>query len=395
MNSFFDTPPERRGSGSYKWDSPGGSDDIIPLWVADMDFRTAPAVIEALRARTEHGIFGYTHVPEEYYNAITRWYGMRYDVTLPADVHPIYTQGVVPAISAAIKALTRPGDGVAVMTPVYNCFFSSIRNNGCMTVDVPLRRIDSADSFTYGIDFGNLEKTLSDDRTPVLLFCNPHNPACRAWTRDELQQVYDICRATGTIMLSDEIHGDITMPGYRFTPVASLDGDPLGHTVTFSSPSKAFNIAGLQIANIITSSPRLRYLIDRAINDNEVCDVNPFGVTALIAAYNHGGEWLDSLTDYIHANYLYLTETLNRRLPSIKAARLEATYLAWLDVSFTGMPDHDLEEYLREHHRVWLNAGSMYGQEGYLRVNLATSRARLAEGLDRFINGINSIITLG
>lgn len=388
---MFDMTPDRRGSGSYKWDSADGN-DIIPLWVADMDFKVAPAIIEALRARVEHGVFGYTYVSDGYYRAIESWYRDRYGVTLGQGVRPIYTQGVVPAISAAIKALTRPGDNVAIMTPVYNCFFSSIRNNGCMMADVPLKRVElSTHSFTYEIDFAALETTLADDRTPVLLFCNPHNPACRAWTRDELQRVYDICLATGTILLSDEIHGDLAMPGYRFNPVSSLDGDPLAHTVTFSSPSKAFNIAGLQIANIITSSPRLRYLIDRAINDNEVCDVNPFGVNALIAAYNHGAEWLDSLIEYIHANYRFLTDTLNRHLPMVKTARLEATYLAWLDISYTGMPDDQLEEYLKEHHRVWLNAGSMYGRQGYLRVNLATSRDRLAEGLDRFISGMNHL----
>lgn len=390
---MFDITPDRRGSGSYKWDTAPGN-DIIPLWVADMDFKVAPAILEALQARVEHGVFGYTYVPDEYYRAVESWYRDRYGVTLGPDVRPIYTQGVVPAISATIKALTRPGDGVAVMTPVYNCFFSSIRNNGCMMADIQLIRIDSSDSFTYRIDFDSLEKALADERIPVLLFCNPHNPACRAWTREELQRVYDICRATGTTLLSDEIHGDLVMPGYTFTPVSSLDGDPLAHTVTFSSPSKAFNIAGLQIANIITSSPRLRYLIDRAINDNEVCDVNPFGVTALIAAYSHGASWLDSLRSYIHDNYLYLIETLHTHLPQVKVARLEATYLAWLDISFTGMSDEKLEEYLKERHRVWLNAGSMYGTQGYLRVNLATSRDHLAEGLDRMIKGINQLLMI-
>lgn len=387
MDELFDFTPERRGSGSYKWDSARGG-DVIPLWVADMDFKAAPVVMDALRARVEHGVFGYTYVPDEYYRAVERWYRERYGVELGCDVRPIYTQGVVPAISAAIKALTRPGDGVAVMTPVYNCFFSSIRNNGCVMVDVPLRRVDETATFTYEIDFEGLERALSDERTPVLLMCNPHNPACRAWRREELQRVYDLCRRTGTTLLSDEIHGDLTMPGFTFTPVASLDGDPLCHTVTFSSPSKAFNIAGLQIANILTASPRLRYLIDRAVNDNEVCDVNPFGVAALIAAYTHGAAWLDRLIGYISGNYEYLADTIRRRIPGVKVARLEATYLAWLDVSSIAMPDDELEEYLVEHNHVWVNAGSMYGSRGYLRVNLATSRQRLAEGLDRLVDGL-------
>lgn len=389
MNPLFDSIPRRRGSGSYKWDSAAG-DDIIPLWVADMDFSVAESIRRALMERVGHGVYGYTRVPDSYYEAIYRWYEKRYGVTL-RDVTPVYTTGVVPAISAAIKAFTRPGDGVAVMTPVYNCFFSSIRNNGCRLVDVPLTRVDNASTFTYEINFEALATALADRRTPVLLMCNPHNPACRAWTRSELQRVYDLCRDTDTLLLSDEIHGDLTMPGYRFTPVAALDGDPLSHTVTFSSPSKAFNTAGLQIANIITSSPRLRYAIDRAINDNEACDVNPFGVVALMAAYNEGEQWLDSLRDYIQANYTYLCETLGHELPVVKIAHLEATYLAWIDVSTFGMSDEVLEQYLIDHFKVWVNAGSMYGSAGYLRINLATSRQLLSTGLNRLIQGLKSI----
>ncbi len=387
-DKLFDTTPSRLGSGSYKWDS-AADRDVIPLWVADMDFKVAEPIMEALRKRVEHGVFGYTLVPDEYYKAINHWYNTRYSVILPPSLRPVYTQGVVPAISAAIKALTRPGDAVAVLTPVYNCFFSSIRNNGCMLAGVELKRIDSDDKFSYEIDFEKLEFTLSDPRTPVLLFCNPHNPACRTWRRDELQRVYNLCRKTDTILLSDEIHGDLTMPGYRFTPIASLDGDPLKHTVTFSSPSKAFNIAGLQIANILTDSPRLRYLIDRAINDNEVCDVNPFGVAALIAAYNNGSEWLDLLRDYINNNYIYLCDVLKQCLPMAHIAKLEATYLAWIDVSFISLPDEKIEEYLVHHNKVWVNAGSMYGsRQGYIRINLATSRQRLEEGLKRVVDGL-------
>lgn len=393
MDDRFDTIVDRRGSGSYKWDSGSHEGDVISLWVADMDFRVAAPVEEALRRRVEHGVFGYTQVPDSYYDAVIGWYSRRYGARVQRD-DIIYTQGVVPAISAAIKALTRPGDGVAVMTPVYNCFFSSIRNNGCVRVDVPLLQVPlGSDSFTYEIDFDALEHALSDERTPVLLFCNPHNPACRAWRRDELQRVYDLCRETGTILLSDEIHGDLTMPGYTFTPAMTLEQDAARNVVTFSSSSKAFNTAGLQIANIITASPRLRYLINRAINDNEVCDVNPFGVVGLIAAYNHGAEWLDSLVRYIKGNYELLVERFRDRLPQLPVARLEATYLAWIKVSVKGMNDEELEEYLTENYGVWINAGSMYGQEGFIRVNLATSRSNLEKGLDRLIDGLTHLLS--
>ncbi len=386
----FDSIPVRRGSGSYKWDS--DSADIIPLWVADMDFPTAPAVREALAKRVAHGVFGYTHVPDEYYEALIDWMKRRHNLKIKrSDV--IYTSGVVPAISATIKALSRPGDGVIVMTPVYNCFFSSIRNNGCREVDVPLKRRNLNDgSFTYDIDFEMLEHVAADPRTPLMLLCSPHNPAGRVWTPDELQRVYDICNANNVTIVSDEIHCELTMPGHRFTPLASLGDDVYRNTVTCGSPSKAFNTAGLQIANIITGDPQLRYAIDRAINDNEVCDVNPFGVTALIAAYNHGEEWLDKLRHYLYDNYLMLRDFFASRLPQFKVCRLEATYLAWIDITALGMDSMQLEEWLIEHARVWINAGSMYGTDGFIRINMATSRALLAEGLERFASGINEFV---
>lgn len=336
MKIDFNTLTPRRGSGSYKWDSDSWA-EIIPLWVADMDFTVAPPIIDAPMRRVRHGIFGYTLVTDDYYRALIDWYRSRYGVDIDRkDV--IYTSGVVPAISASIKALTHPGDGVIVMTPVYNCFFSSIRNNGCREIDVPLKRVELTErEFTYRIDFDMLGQALSDPRNKVLLFCNPHNPAGRAWTRDELRNVARLCRQTSTVLLSDEIHGDLAMPGFCFTPVSSLGREIYDTTVTFSSPSKAFNTAGLQIANIITGSPELRYAIDRAINDNEVCDVNPFGVVALIAAYTEGGEWLSEAIDYIAANAHYATGRLLDKVPGITVSRLEATYLLWVDISALGI----------------------------------------------------------
>ena len=386
----FDLLTPRGGSGSYKWDS-DGRPDIIPLWVADMDFTAAPPIIEALRRRVDHGIFGYTAVPDAYYEAVTGWYATRYGVSISrSDI--IYTTGVVPAISATIKALTHPGDGVVIMTPVYNCFFSSIRNNGCHQVDVPLRRVNSADrTFTYKIDFEGLRTALEDPRNRVLLLCNPHNPAGRAWTPDELQRIHRLCSQTGTTLVSDEIHGDLAMPGHRFTPLSSLGADALASTVTLSSPSKAFNTAGLQIANVITSSPQLRYAIDRAINDNEICDVNPFGVAALIAAYTRGSEWLAEAIAYIHANAEEPARELLVRLPFAAVARLEASYLLWVDVSALGINSSRLEEILRDDYHVWVNSGDMYGTDGYLRINLATSRTLLREGVGRLIRGLDDL----
>lgn len=376
---YFDISPDRRGSGSYKWDS-DPDPDVIPLWVADMDFKTAPCVIEALRRRVEHGVFGYTLVGDEYYEALTGWFSRRHGYEIdPSRV--IYTSGVVPALSAIIKGLAKPGEGVIVQTPVYNCFFSSIRNNGCRIVENPLRRIDiSATLFTYEIDFDDLERKAADPANTLLLLCNPHNPAGRLWHRDELERVADICRRHGVRVVSDEIHCELTMPDTGYTPYGTIDDSG----IICLSPSKAFNTAGLQIANIVCPDDSVRRAVDRAININEVCDVNPFGVEGLKAAYTPEGEaWLDALRRYLQDNYLMTRDMLANALPSCPMTCLEATYLPWVDVSSLGIPAEELEERLKTEAKVWVNCGEMYGAGGFIRINIACPRSRLREGLDR------------
>lgn len=388
MREWFENLPDRRGSGSYKWDSTD-LEDVIPLWVADMDFRTAPVIVDALRRRVDHGVFGYVKVPDRYYEVLEEWMSRRHGLRFNRE-EVIYTSGVVPAISATIKALSdAEHDGVVVQTPVYNCFFSSIRNNRCRIVESPLLRKDVGEGkFTYEIDFEDLEYKLSDPRNSLLLLCNPHNPAGRCWSREELARMGEICKKHNVTVISDEIHCELVMPGYTFTPFAVASDAPC---VTLNSPSKAFNTAGLQIANIITPDAERRARIDRAINDNEVCDVNPFGVAGLIAAYTGGEPWLAELIDYLHDNYEYLCRTLREQLPWCKVTELEATYLPWVDVRSLGMESEKIEEYLVENHRVWINAGEMYGKDGYIRINIATSRAMLAEGLKRMIAGLNEL----
>lgn len=381
----FDTPVDRHATGSYKWDS-SGDREVIPLWVADMDFRTAPAIIEALRKRVDHGVFGYVKVPDEYYEALTGWNMRRHGWSIDPEM-VIYTSGVVPAISAIIKALTRPGDGVIVNTPAYNCFFSSIRNNSCTIVENPLRRIDCGDSFTYVIDFESLETACADPANKLLILCNPHNPTGRIWTREELERIATICHRHGVTVVSDEIHCELTLPGREYVPYATIDPD----AVVCCSPSKAFNIAGLQIANIVAPSQPVRAVIDRAINDNEVCDVNPFGVVALISAYTAGEPWLDALRDYIAENYRALLDFFTAELPQLKVCRLEATYLAWVDISPLGIESTRLEAYALETEKVWVNAGAMYGTEGYIRINMACPRSRLLEGLRRLCRAVDNI----
>lgn len=381
MSTFdFDTVINRRGTNSYKWDIVK-EEDVIPLWVADMDFKAAPAIFEALKKRVEHGVFGYTLVPDSYYEAIINWFARRHNWQIDRS-WIIYTTGVVPAVSCAIKALTLPGEKVLIQTPDYNCFFSSIKNNGCEVAENELvRRGDS-----YEVDFEDFERQCADEKTTVFLLCNPHNPAGRVWTKEELERMNDICLTHGVRVISDEIHCELVMPGHRFTPFAAISDACRDNSVMLNSPTKAFNIAGLQIANIICADPAMRRRIDRAVNINEVCDVNPFGVVALQAAYNESEEWLNSLNHYIWGNYLALKEFIAKELPRLEVTRLEGTYLAWVDIKATGLTSDEAYGKLMKEGRVYVNSGTMYGRragEGYLRINLACPRATLLEGLKR------------
>ena len=387
MTEFdFDAPVERRGSYSYKWDTTAVG--VLPMWVADMDFTTAPVIIEALRRRVDHGVFGYTAVPDEYYNAVDNWFSRRHGYHVARE-SVIYVPSVVPAVSAIIKALVKPGEGVIVQTPVYNCFFSSIRNNGCTTVENRLRRIDRPDgSFTYEIDFDDLETKASDPANRLLLLCNPHNPAGRVWSRDNLARIADICRRNGVVIVSDEIHCELTMPGFDFVSMATVTDD----AIICSSPSKAFNTAGLQIANIIANAPAKRALIDKAVNINEVCDVNPFGVAGLIAAYNGGEPWLNALVAYLHDNYLLTRDFFARELPELPLARLEATYLVWIDIRACHCDGDTIEKLLADHDGILVNSGAIYGDRNYIRLNIATRRAMLSEGLHRLAHGLRALI---
>ncbi len=380
MKYDFDKLISRRGTDSYKWDS-AKNEEVLPMWVADMDFHTAPAIVDTLRRRVEHGIFGYTCVPDSYYEAVTDWFARRHNWTIDRE-WIIYTSGVVPAVSAIIKALTTPGDKVLVQTPVYNCFFSSIRNNGCEIVSSPLLKTDD----TYRIDFDDLEQKAADEKAKVMLLCNPHNPAGRVWTREELMRVGDICLRHGVTVVSDEIHGELVFPGYIYTPFASLSDEFLQHSVTCISPSKAFNIAGLQIANMVCADEEMRRKIDKAININEVCDVNPFGVIATIAAYNEGEEWFKQLLEYLYENYIRMRDFCREYLPDFPITRLEGTYLVWMDCRKLKRTSEELEKVLIEKAALHLNAGSMYGVEGegFMRWNIACPRARLLDGLERF-----------
>ena len=415
------------------WGGAGGG--LIPLWVADMDFEAAPAIRAALQKRVEHGVFGYAIVQDSYYDAVINWYERRHQWHIEREWIQ-YTTGVVPAISAVIKALTMPGERVLIMTPVYNCFFSSIRNNGCEVLESKLVPVEArrptpsplpvkegsnysqggnpqaemhstplphregqggGSSFTYSVDWDDFERKCADEKCTVFLLCNPHNPAGRVWTREELQRMNDICQRHHVRIISDEIHCELVMPGHEFVPFGRVStplplregqgggsaGAGGGLPIICCSPSKSFNTAGLQMANIICADAETRRRIDRAININEICDVNPFAPLAVEAAYNESEDWIDELNQYLWGNYQALLAFFAEQLPQLKVFKLEGTYLVWVDITALRVSADEIEEKLLREARVWVNSGTMYGADGYIRINIATQRAQLMEGLKR------------
>lgn len=383
MNYNFDHIVERRGSSCCKWDSPCAK-DLLPMWIADMDFEVAPFIKEALRRRVEHGVFGYECIPEKYYQTIIDWFLRRHDWRIDRN-SMIVTIGVVPAISAILQALTQPGDQVVVLTPIYNCFFSSIRNSKCEAVEVPLRY----DPRGYEIDWTALEEALSSDKARILLWCSPHNPACRVWSRPEIQRMIKLCQRHGVRIVSDEIHCEFVHGLNLHFPTATFNDD----VITCVAPSKAFNIAGLQNAIIVCNDAATRERIDRAININETCDVNPFGVEAVIAAYKYGDEWIDQLNEYILENFDHVNEAISEALPAVHITPLQGTYLAWLDCRAYGLTSEQLVEHIAKHGGVLLNAGTMYGKagEGFVRMNLATQRPRVEQGTQGIIKALSML----
>jgi len=376
MKYDFDIAPERRNTGCVKWDE-APSPEVIPLWVADMDFAVAPAIQEAIRKRAEHPVFGYTYVQDDYYNAIISWFKRRHNWSISRE-HIIYTTGVIPAMSCAIKALTMPGEKVVILSPDYNCFFSSIKNNGCEVSESCLARKDNK----FSIDWSDFEARCAEEKCTVFLLCNPHNPTGRVWSREELQKMSDICHRHHVRIVSDEIHCELIMPGQTFCPMGTVDES----AIILNSPSKSFNIAGLQVANIICTDGDTRRRIDRAININEVCDLNPFGPVALIAAYNESEDWIDELNQYLFQNYSFLHHFIEENLPQWELMPLEGTYLAWVDVSKCCNNVEALCEKLLKDAKVWLNPGTMYGEQsgkGYIRINLACPNSLLKEALTR------------
>ena len=378
MTHNFDKLIERRGTGCVKWDEIPDK-DIIPMWIADMDFPVAPAIQEAIKRRASHPVFGYTYVQDDYYNAVISWFKRRHQWPIQRE-WMLYTTGVVPAMSVAIKALTLPGERVLILSPDYNCFFSSIHNNGCEVLESVLQFND--DSNKFEIDWQNFEQHCADEKCTVFLLCNPHNPTGRVWSREELQHMAELCKKHHVRIVSDEIHCELTMPGHTFVPMGVVNPD----AIILNSPSKSFNIAGLTMANIICQDAETRRRLDRAINIHEVCDVNPFAPEATKAAYNESEDWIDELNLYIWDNYRVLKDFCSQHLPLWHVMPLEGTYLVWVDVSRCCDDVTTYCDDLLQNAKVWLNPGIMYGKEsgkGFIRINLACPRSLLMEALER------------
>ena len=389
MRYDFDTVLDRRGTHSLKWDRcqvDFGLDDVIPMWVADMDFAAPPAVVQAIGRRAAHGAYGYVSVPESFWESAIGWLERRHEWTVERRwLHR--APGVVPALSLSVNAFTEPGDAVVVQTPVYYPFFHAIENNGRRLVRNPL----IADGDTYRMDLADLERKI-DSRTRLLILCSPHNPVGRVWTRPELEALGEICIRRNLVVLSDEIHMDLTLPGHTHVPLATMSPALADRTVTCVAPSKTFNLAGLSMSLIVASNPELLARYERQFDASGLEIASLFGTVALEVAYRSGDEWLDQLREYIAENVDFAERFIRERIPLLRFIRPEGTYLALVDCRRLGMPQKALDDFLLRTARVYFDSGSWFGEEaaGFERINLGCPRATLTEALERMERAINS-----
>lgn len=381
----FDRLTDRRGTYSYKWNVNKGE---LPMWVADMDFETSPAVRDAIVKRAEHGIFGYSDAPSELFSAVSAYWERRHGFKIPTE-WMIYSTGIVPAISSVVRRLTHPGESVLIQAPVYNIFYNSILNNG--------RKVLSSDLIynngSYSIDYSDLEEKLSRPTTTLFILCNPHNPVGKVWTREELQRIGALCKKHGVTVLSDEIHCDFVKPDMAYTPFASVSEECQEISVSCISASKTFNIAGLSAAFAVVGNPNLRYQVFRGINNDEVGEPAAFSVPACLAAFTDSDEWVDALVEYVFENKRIASEYINAHIDGLSAPVSDATYLLWIDISKVSCDSVDFCRKLREKTGLILSDGEEYGEPGkcFVRMNLATQRVRVLDGLERLKNGVEDI----
>lgn len=384
MKYDFDKITDRRGTDSEKWDVAEGE---LPMWVADMDFTTAPEILDALKKRLDHGIFGYSGIPDRWRQAYADWWQNRHGLTMDRDAL-IFCTGVIPAISSAVRKLTTPDENVIIQTPVYNIFFNCIRNNGCRVLENPLRY----ENGIYTMDTEGLEKAMADPQTSLMLLCNPHNPVGKIWGRETLAEIGRLAKKYHVTVISDEIHCDITKPGTGYVPFASVSDECCEVSITCIAPTKAFNLAGLQTAAVYVPDRTLRHKMWRALNTDEVAEPNALAVTAAAAAFTEGGAWLDELREYVFANRRLAEEALKKEFPEVKVTDGEATYLLWIDVSAIPGDSKEIADYLRKETGLYLSNGLQYGKAGehHLRMNVACPRSVCEDGINRLIRGLKS-----
>ncbi len=382
----FDQIVNRRGTNSLKWNV---KEQELPMWVADMDFETAPEIREALSKRIAHGVFGYTDIPAEWNDAYCTWWKTRHHLEMNPD-HLIFCTGVVPAMSSIVRKLTTPAEKVLIQTPVYNIFFNSILNNGRQVLESSLAYKDGK----FSIDFEQLERDLSDPQTSLMILCNPHNPVGKIWDKETLATIGELCHRYHVTVLSDEIHCDLTDPGCEYVPFASASELCRQISITCIAPTKAFNIAGLQTSAVYVYDDNLRHKVWRGLNTDEVAEPNAFAVDAAIAAFTEGGAWLDELREYLSQNKELVRTTLAEKLPMLSVIPSDATYLLWIDCSQITEDTQILADYIRTETGLYLSRGSQYGGNGdkFLRWNAACPRIVLEDGLKRFLTGVRSFM---
>lgn len=382
MKYDFDIEADRRGSNSLKWDV---AENELPMWVADMDFRTAPQITAALEKRAAHGVFGYSIVPDEWYKAYADWWKNRHGLDIEKQ-RLIFCTGVVPAISSLVRKLTTPAEKVLIQTPVYNIFYNSILNNGRNVLESPLVYENGG----YSIDWDDLEDKLADPQTTLMILCNPHNPVGKIWEAETLAKIGRLCRENYVMVISDEIHCDLTDPNRNYVPFASVSDTCCEISITCIAPTKAFNIAGLQTAAVYAPNPRLYNKAVRSLNTDEVAEPNVFAVEAAVAAFSEGGEWLDELREYIFANKQYTAKFLAEKLHELFLVRSEATYLLWIDCSKVSPNASELASFIRKKTGLYVSSGEQYGECGkaFIRLNIACPRSTLTDGLDRLYEGV-------
>ena len=389
MSNDFDNYIERKGTDCLKWDCCAqrfGQEDILPMWVADMDFPSPPPVVKAVTERASHGIYGYTVPSEKLPGLIGNWMKKRHAWEIdPRSI--VHSPGVVTSVNTAVLAFTEPGDKVLMQTPIYYPFYSSIADNGRELVRNPLRR--SGDR--YDIGFDDLEKKLASG-VRLMIFCSPHNPIGRVWCRGDIEKVTELCRKYGVILISDEIHSDLIFKGYKHVPASSVKGAESGRIITLMAPSKTFNVAGLAESFALIPDPGLRHSFTATMKKNGSEPLNVFGLAAAEAAYEYGEEWLEDLLIYLEENLNFMENYFREKIPSLRMIRPEATYLAWLDCTSLNIKGN-IKDFFSGTARVGLNDGETFGEEGrgFVRLNFACPRTTLEEGLSRIKKAVDSL----